>query len=78
MKTEEVVGKTFGYKGVGDMVYVVVVLGFKREGELYDADCYTGKQTMILPNGDSLTQDWACARHYIETRVKSGEYKLLR
>ena len=50
MKTEEMTGKTFGYKGVGNMVYVVVVQSLEKEGELYDADSYVGKQTLIYPN----------------------------
>jgi hypothetical protein len=78
MKTEEIVGKTFGYKGIGNMVYIVVVQGFELEGEQYCSDSYTGKHTLIYPSGESLTEDWACVRGYFESRVKSGEYKVLR
>ena len=78
MKTEEIVGRTFAYKGIGNMVYVVVVQSFEKQGEQYDADSYTGKQTLIFPNGESLTQDWACVRGSFESGVKSGKYIQLR
>jgi hypothetical protein len=77
-KTEELIGRTFGYKGIGNMVYVIVIQSFEPKGEIVDADSYTGKQTLIFPNGESLTQDWCCVKSHVDRKVESGEYKLLK
>lgn len=58
MAANKLIGKTFAYKGIGNMVYIVVVQGLEPKGERYDADSYIGKQTLIFPNGESIVQDW--------------------
>jgi hypothetical protein len=78
MKTEEIIGRTFGYKGIGNMVYVMVIQSFEPAGEIVDVDSYMGKQTLIFQDGESLTEDWCCVKSHVDRRVKSGDYKLLR
>lgn len=78
VETSQIVGRTFGYKGIGNMVYVVIVQSLEPEGEKVSAESYMGKQILICPNGESLTQDWACVKEYFEKRVESGEYKILK
>jgi hypothetical protein len=34
----KLIGKTFAYKGIGNMVYIVVVQALEPKGERYDAD----------------------------------------
>lgn len=78
MDAKKLIGKTFAYKRIGNMVYIVVVQALEPKGERYDADSYTGKQTLIFPNGESLTQDWACVRGAFENQKRRGELKTLR
>ena len=54
MDANKLIGKTFAYKGIGNMVYIVVVQALEPKGERYDADSYIGKQTLIFPNGDEM------------------------
>lgn len=74
----KLIGKTFAYKGIGNMVYIVVVQALEPKGERYDADSYIGKQTLIFPNGESMTRDWACVRDAFERKKRRGELKVLR
>lgn len=78
MDANKLIGKTFAYKGIGNMVYIVVVQALEPKGERYDADSYIGKQTLIFPNGESMTQDWACVRGAFERKKRRGELKVLR
>lgn len=78
MDANKLIGKTFAYKGIGNMVYIVVVQALEPKGERYDADSYIGKQTLIFPNGKSMTQDWACVRGAFEHKKRRGELKVLR
>lgn len=78
MAANKLIGKTFAYKGIGNMVYIVVVQGLGPKGERYDADSYIGKQTLIFPNGESIVQDWACVRGAFEDKKRRGELKTLR
>lgn len=78
MAANKLIGKTFAYKGIGNMVYIVVVQGLEPKGERYDADSYIGKQTLIFPNGESIVQDWACVRGAFEDKKRRGELKTLR
>lgn len=78
MDANKLIGKTFTYKGIGNMVYIVVVQGLEPKGERYDADSYIGKQTLIFPNGESMVQDWACIRGAFENKKRRGELKTLR
>lgn len=78
MDANKLIGKTFAYKGIGNMVYIVVVQALEQKGERYDADSYIGKQTLIFPNGESMTRDWACVRGAFECKKRRGELKVLR
>lgn len=78
MDANKLIGKTFAYKGIGNMVYIVVVQALELKGERYDTDSYTGKQILIFPNGESMTRDWACVRGAFENKKRQGELKLLR
>ena len=60
------------------MVYIVVVQSFEPKGDIVEADSYIGKQTLIFPDGGSLTEDWCCIAKHVDRKVASGEYKELR
>jgi hypothetical protein len=77
MKPTEIIGKTFGYC-TGNVIYIMVVLAFEPESEQYECGSYTGRQTVIPPDGESFTRDWDREREYFEEQVKSGEYELIR
>lgn len=78
MDANKLIGKTFAYKGIGNMVYIVVVQALEPKGERYDADSYIGKQTLIFPNGESMTQDWACVRGAFEDKKTSWRIKNIK
>ena len=73
-----VIGKTFSYRGIGNVVFVMTITGFENEGERFTSDSYTGKETLIFPNGESMEKDYACDKRYFDSKLKSGKYKRLR
>ena len=79
MDANKLIGKTFAYKGIGNMVYIVVVQALEPKGERYDADSYM-RQTdpYISQRGKYRTQDWACVRGAFERKKRRGELKVLR
>lgn len=40
MEKESLIGKTFSKKGIGGMIYIIVVTGFEEKGKNYDSDSY--------------------------------------
>lgn len=73
-----VIGKTFSYRGIGNIVFIMTITGFENEGERFDSDRYIGKETLIFPNGESMEKDWSCDKRFFESNLKSGKYKRLR
>ena len=78
MEKESFVGKTFAKRGVGGMIYIIVVTGFEVKGHNYDSDSYIGKETVIFPNGNSYCQKWACEKKCFELQKKHRKLKRLR
>lgn len=78
MEKESLIGKTFSKKGIGGMIYIIVVTGFEEKGKNYNSDSYVGKQTVVFPNGKSYCQQWASEKGYFEHLNKNGELKRLR
>lgn len=73
---KELIGKTIAYNLMGN-TYVVNIIGFEQEGEMYEADSYVGKQTILFKSGETLVQDWSRSVNSVERRVAIGEYKVL-
>lgn len=73
-----VIGKTFSYRGIGNVIYVMTVTGWEKEGLHYSSDSYIGKQNIILPNGNAMTREWSCCKRIFDINLKSGKYKRLR
>ena len=78
MEKDSIIGKTFAKSGIGNMVYIIVVTGFEKKGNNYDADSYVGKQTLIFPNGMSTCSDWACEKGCFLYMKKHRKLKRLR
>ena len=78
MEKESFIGKTFSRKGIGGMIYIIVVTGFEKKGKNYDSDCYVGKETVVFPNGNSYCHEWACEKGYFEYMKKNGNLNTLR
>lgn len=78
MKKESLIGKTFSKKGIGGMIYIIVVTGFEEKGKSYDSDSYVGKETVVFPNGNSYCQKWACEKGHFEYMKKNRKLKRLR
>lgn len=73
-----VIGKTFSYRGIGNIVFIMTITGCENEGKHFTSDSYTGKETLIFPNGESMEREWSSDKRYFESNLKSGKYKRLR
>ena len=73
----EIATKLIGKVKFSSIIYSQKMLSEKYR-ETDDADSYIGKQTLIFPNGESMTQDWACVRGAFERKKRRGELKVLR
>lgn len=73
-QVEKYIGKWYTFKGCGTKV-IIYVAGYDDSNARYEGAHFVGKKTIILSNGSSVSEDWACQEKAFFANIKHNFYK---
>lgn len=71
---KQYINKWYTFKVCGLKV-IIYITGFEKAGEKYQSDSYVGNKTVILQNGLSYSEPYACCKKSFHYYIKSKEIK---